>query len=333
MAESTEQQERLDSEISRASAFMTTAQNIVFFTGAGASAESGIQTFRGSSGLWQRFPPETYGTITGIAKVAVFTPWNFAAFLREVIGSFVSAKPNSGHTAVSNFENNHGMKTVTVITQNVDGLHQEAGSKRVLELHGSLLRWSCWSCLTEREFSKSDLVSETRELLKDGWVVTRFLFGRNLPRCQKCNGILRPNVVLFGESLPQDVLSRATGVCQDANCVVVVGTSGSVQPASLLPRIAKDNGATIIEINPTNEFTYADVWLQGKATDVLPLLVGSTLQRVGIFDIAIELAEKRQQRAPTTTTNTESSSSSSSVPPTSSSPPPPQNIDTKTNNT
>lgn len=295
----TEEEQALDREIGRAASYMTTGQNIVFFTGAGASAESGIQTFRGASGLWQRFPPETYGNLKGLIWVATFTPWKLAAFVREVIGSFVSALPNVGHRAVADFQLNSGMKTITVITQNVDGLHQEAGSPpgRVLELHGTLLQFSCIWCLTERMFTKEELVAETRELMKDGWMVLRALSGRGLPRCPQCKGIMRPDVVLFGEQLPILALERAKSLCKDANCVVVVGTSGCVQPASLLPGYAKEmNNAIVIEINPKREFECSDIWLEGTATDILPALVAMTRSRVGMFDMAIQVNEQRQRQ-------------------------------------
>jgi len=296
----TEEQQSLDAAIGRAAAFMTTGQNIVFFTGAGASAESGIQTFRGNSGLWQRFPPETYGTLRGLAWVAAVTPWKLAAFLREIVGSFVGAQPNHCHRAIADFQQNAGMKTITVVTQNVDDLHQEAGSspERVIELHGSLLNWSCLWCLTERKFTKAELVEETRELMKDGWVVWRAITGQCLPRCAKCKGIMRPDVVLFGESLPILSLERAKSLCKDANCVVIVGTSGCVQPASLLPGYAKEmNGAKIIEVNPARkEFECSDIWLRGTATEVLPALIASTRSRVGMFDTVIDIQKRRQKR-------------------------------------
>lgn len=299
MAEYTEEQQLLDAEIGRAAAFMTTGQNIVFFTGAGASEESGIPTFRGNSGLWQRFPPETYGTLRGLSWVAAITPWNLAAFMREILGSFVQAEPNACHRAIADFQKNSGMKTINVITQNVDNLHQQAGANpdRVLELHGSLLKWSCLWCLTEHEFTKHQLVENTRELLKDGWVVMRMLAGKCLLRCEQCNGVMRPDVVLFGEQLSTLVLEHAKRVCMNANCVVVVGTSGRVQPASLLPEYAKEkNNATIIEINPKKEFERSDVWLRGTATEVLPALIAATRTRTGMFDMAIELNERRQQK-------------------------------------
>ena len=198
---------------------------IVFFTGAGVSAESGIPTFRGKGGLWEKFKVEELATPEGFfrnpAKV-----WEWYDMRRKAVAK---AQPNDAHRLMALLERECG--DVWVITQNVDGLHQRAGSGNVIELHGNIWRVRCLKCgATYYEF--------------------RTPLPEYPPKCKECGGMLRPDVVWFGEPLPVDALERAWELSRTADIFVVVGTSGLVYPAAQLPYVARENGAHIVEINP-----------------------------------------------------------------------------------
>lgn len=197
------------------------ANKIVFVTGAGISQESGIPTFRGKYGLWRKYDPMKLATIDAFYEDPKLV-WEWYEERRQNI---LSASPNPGHIAIAQFEE---YKQVSVLTQNIDGLHQRAGSDQVYELHGSIITIKCTVC----DF-KDKIVSS---------------FSQLPPLC-KCGNMLRPDVVWFGESLPQEVWKSALERASACNVMVVVGTSLTVSPANLLPVYAKQNGATIIEVN------------------------------------------------------------------------------------
>ncbi len=222
---------------------------VVAFTGAGVSAESGIPTFRGRGGLWERFKPEELATPEAFAR----DPARVWAWYKWRLSLVLSAKPNPAHLALAELER-MGLLTA-VITQNVDGLHQAAGSKRVVELHGSLRRARCTRCGFKVRLSR---VPE-----------------EELPRCPACRGLLRPDVVWFGESLPADAWLEAVELASSCKCMLVIGTSCAVYPAASLPLIAKRGGAALVEVNleATPLTAIADVSLRGRAGELLPLLV------------------------------------------------------------
>ena len=198
---------------------------MVFFTGAGVSAESGIPTFRGKGGLWEKFKVEELATPEGFfrnpAKV-----WEWYDMRRKAIAE---AQPNEAHILMAELERECG--DVWVITQNVDGLHRRAGSRKVIELHGNIWRVRCLECgATYYEY--------------------RTPLPEYPPRCKECGGMLRPDVVWFGEPLPVDALERAWELAKAADFFVVVGTSGLVYPAAHLPYVAREGGAYVVEINP-----------------------------------------------------------------------------------
>ncbi len=236
---------------------VATARHCIVFTGAGISAESGIPTFRGAGGLWERHRPEELATPEAFARDPELV-WRWYRWRQEVV---YRAEPNPGHRAISELETIGVVKAV--ITQNVDGLHQRAGSRNVVELHGSLWRARCMKCGAVYRLDKP--VEEIP------------------PRCPRCGGLLRPDVVWFGEPLPQDAWERAVELASRSDAVLVVGTSGVVYPAAYIPRIAKDHGAVVVEVNVEESAItpIADFFLRGKAGEVLPRLVEEVKKRLG----------------------------------------------------
>ena len=216
---------------------------IVALTGAGISAESGIPTFRGKDGLWNRYDPMELATPEAFRRDPRLV-WEWYDWRRQLIAK---AEPNRGHLILARME--RSFKDFWLITQNVDGLHQRAGSKRVIELHGNIWKVRCLEC--GREYY------EYRTPLEE-----------IPPRCTECGGLLRPGVVWFGESLPTDALEEAYNLSSEADIFLVVGTSAQVYPAAELPLIAKRMGARLIEVNPeeTPITPYADISLRESAS-------------------------------------------------------------------
>ncbi len=223
------------------------SKKIVLVTGAGISQESGIPTFRGKDGLWRKYDAMQLATIDAFYSNPKLV-WEWYDERRRNI---LAAKPNPGHLAIAELEK---YKEVHVLTQNIDGLHQRAGSKSVYELHGSIITIKCTVC----DF-KDKIESSFSEL----------------PPICKCGNILRPDVVWFGESLPQDVWHDAIQQASTCDTMIVVGTSLAVSPANLLPVYAKQNGATMIEVNPEETMMSAsmDLSLRASAAKSLPEIV------------------------------------------------------------
>lgn len=219
------------------------AQRIVFVTGAGISQESGIPTFRGREGLWRKYDPMQLATIGAFYENPKLVWEWYEERRRNILG----AEPNPGHFAIAEIAK---YKDVAVLTQNIDGLHQRAGSKKVFELHGSIIRIKCTSC----QFS-DNATSDFDELP---------------PKC-RCGSILRPDVVWFGEPLPQDVWGMAMDHAQGCDVMVIVGTSLAVSPANMLPLYAKRNGAALIEVNPEETAMSDEMDLSIRSTSSLAL--------------------------------------------------------------
>lgn len=198
------------------------ARKIVFVTGAGISQESGIPTFRGKDGHWRKYDPMQLATIDAFYENPRLV-WEWYEDRRKNI---LAASPNNGHFAIASLAK---YREVIVLTQNIDGLHQRSGSNNVFELHGSIIRIKCTTC----DFK--DNITTSFDILP--------------PKC-KCGSILRPDVVWFGEGLPQDVWSQAIVHAQSCDIMIIVGTSLVVSPANTLPVYAKQNGAILIEVNP-----------------------------------------------------------------------------------
>lgn len=230
------------------------AERVVAFTGAGISAESGVPTFRGTDGIWAKFKPEELANLNAFLRNPEVV-WEWYAARKKVIAD---VQPNPGHYALAQMEKI--FPSFSVITQNIDNLHRRAGSTRVFELHGNIERNYCMQCGTRF----------TNEYV---------LQGPTVPRCS-CGGLIRPDVVWFGEVLPEDEWVGAENACRTADVLLSIGTSGVVYPAASLPFEAKRNGAYIIEINPepTPLTDYADEFICGKAGEILPALV-ETIRR------------------------------------------------------
>jgi NAD-dependent deacetylase len=228
---------------------LKSAQNIAVLTGAGISAESGIPTFRGASGLWKQFRPEELATPEAFARDPQ-TVWEWYHWRRSLIAK---AQPNMGHVALAQLE--QSTSNFVLATQNVDGLHQAAGTKAVLELHGSIWKLRCTQCGNE-------------------WVDRNVPEDRQLVYCQ-CGGLVRPGVVWFGEGLPPDVWMKTEQAIRNCNLLLVVGTSAVVYPAAGLVPLARRSGAKIIEVNIEESpiSSLVDVQLIGRAGDILPKLL------------------------------------------------------------
>ena len=226
------------------------AYNVVVLTGAGISAASGVPTFRGKDGLWNKFNPEELANVDAFLKNPELV-WEWYQWRRNLIKN---VKPNLGHYALVDLEGFYN--EFTLITQNVDNLHQLAGSRNVIELHGNIMRNKCHSC--------GRLYEEEVEF-KNG----------ELPTCPHCGGLIRPDVVWFGEMLPADAIQSAQQAAAAAEVFFSIGTSAQVEPAASLPYLAKGNGAYLVEINPepTPLTDVADEAFLMPAEDVLPLLV------------------------------------------------------------
>ncbi len=237
--------------VDKAIRWIKSAQRMVAFTGAGISVESGIPPFRGPDGLWSKYDPSLLHIRHFLAH-----PEEVWSVLEETFYEhFASVQPNAAHLALAEMEARGLMHAV--ITQNIDNLHQEAGSQNVIEYHGNIQRLICMGC---------------------GWTtpVSSTLRETMPPRCETCGDVLKPDCVFFGEPIPPHAHERAQAETRLADLWLVIGTTGEVMPASLLPREAKRHGATIIEINVRpSRFTNAitDLFLQGRAADVTPRLL------------------------------------------------------------
>jgi NAD-dependent deacetylase len=234
------------------------ARRLAAFTGAGVSAESGVATFRDQGGLWENHSIEDVATPQGFARNPTLV-WEFYEARRA---GLARARPNPGHEAIARLA--ELVEEITVITQNVDGLHQRAGSPRVLEIHGSLRRAKCSAAC--------------------GVVLEPFEFPAPSipPRCP-CGAFLRPDVVWFGEMLPTDVWERAEEAANASDVVLAVGTSGVVWPAARIPIEARRRGAFVIEVNPEpTELTgLVDVALRGRSGEILPRLTQALAEARG----------------------------------------------------
>lgn len=236
-------------DIERVQAWLRETQRVTVLTGAGISAESGVPVFRGPGGLWRQYRPEDLATLDAFARDPNLV-WEWYNWRRSRVAE---AKPNAGHYALVRLERT--MPHFTLITQNVDGLHDEAGSKNTLKLHGDLWWVRCTSCGEESRNTEVPLSTLP-------------------PRCA-CGALLRPAVVWFGEALPVDTLQQAAEASAQAELFFVIGTSALVQPAASLPFAAQQHGARVIEINPeeTALTPYADVSFLAPAGELLPRLL------------------------------------------------------------
>lgn len=224
---------------------IVTSEKVVFFTGAGISAESGIPTFRGKDGIWNKLKPEELANFNAFMRNPQMV-WEWYNHRKKIIHE---SKPNSGHIAIAEFEKY--FDDVTVVTQNIDNLHRRAGSKKIYELHGNIERNYCVDC---RTFYNEELD-----------------FSEGVPKC-RCGGLIRPDVVWFGEFLPADQLEASERAAINSDIFFVVGTSAVVYPAAGLVYTAKRSGSYIVEVNieETEVSSIADISFFGEAGKVLP---------------------------------------------------------------
>jgi len=236
--------------VREAARLLAERRNAVVLTGAGISVESGIPSFRGSQGMWAKYDPMEYATLHAFMQ----SPRKVWEMLSEMVSVCGGAAPNAAHASLAALEEMGVVRAV--ITQNVDGLHQAAGSRRVIEYHGSMEELICVHCWK-------------RYLTRERWTPGA------VPLCD-CDEILKPNVVLFGEPIPwlaQEVAEEEARTC---GVLMVIGTSAQVSPACDIPRLAKDAGAAVVEINPEPTSLTAsvtDIHLRGSASGVLRLLL------------------------------------------------------------
>lgn len=216
------------------------AHHTIVFTGAGMSTESGLPDFRSKSrGLWEKFNPDELANVNALLN----NEKEFTEFYRYRLSEIKKYAPHRGHFILSEWEEKNLLKGI--ITQNVDGFHTEAGSKNVMELHGTFNNFHCHECYWQQNRDKY-LAGETK--------------------CPKCRGRIRPGIVLFGEALPQDVFQRAEEETAEADLFIVLGSSLSVTPANMFPLMAKEKGAKLVIINrePTELDRYADITIHNR---------------------------------------------------------------------
>lgn len=235
-------------DISRARSLLQAAGRVLVFTGAGVSAESGVPTFRGAGGLWKQFRPEELATPQAFARDPRLV-WEWYAWRRGLVAA---CAPNAAHEAIARACGRAGV----LVTQNVDDLHERAGTPDVIKLHGSLFVDRCSRCAWSGPAAPVDATSEA-----------------TLPRCA-CGALLRPGVVWFGEGLPEDQFERAGHAAEACDVCLVVGTSGAVHPAAGLVHTARAAGADIVVVDPgeTAFDAIAAVKLEGGAAAMLPRL-------------------------------------------------------------
>ncbi len=239
------------SDYEKAAQIIVAARRCVAFTGAGISVESGIPPFRGENGLWNKYDPITFDIGYFMENTA-----NSWAAIRDIFYDlFGQVFPNAAHYALAEMEARGIIKAV--VTQNVDNLHSDAGNKNVYEFHGSLKKIICLSC-------------------GDRFAVSEVDMNCLPPPCGNCGGVLKPDVIFFGEPIPEVAATRSFEEAEKADCMILIGTTGTVAPANMIPSRAKASSARIIEINPVpSEYTagVTDIFLQDNATTAMEKLM------------------------------------------------------------
>jgi NAD-dependent deacetylase len=260
------------SSMTRAVEAAANARNVVVFTGAGMSADSGVHPFRGENGAWNGGWGKLALVWGGTPMGWKWTPgWVWGRFVTDFYGPIAAAKPHAGHRALQEWKESGNLDSFAYITMNVDGLHQASGAtnEEVAEVHGSVMKYRCMSC----DQKMSNL------LQNEG------LDPQKQPRCDACGGRARPDVTLFTEALPGEEWERAVdfiGRLETGDVMIVAGTSSVVYPAASLPEYAKQEGATIIEFNldfPTPLSSIADIAVQGRAAETLPQFVTGVMEK------------------------------------------------------
>lgn len=241
----------MDEHIEKAAAILSESECTIAVTGAGVSVESGIPDFRSPTGIWAKYPTEEYASIDAYLE----NPPKIWRFWRDIAKDFAECGPNPAHYALATLEKHGYLKAI--VTQNIDALHQAAGSKTVIEYHGSARKLFCLDCGNTRPWDLQAM-------------------GDTPPRCRVCGGLMKPDIVMFGELIPPEALRASAEWGEKCDAVLIVGTSAQVYPAADLPFLAKRNGARIIEANIQRTMfteTITDVLLQGPAGQTLPKLI------------------------------------------------------------
>ena len=258
--------EGLEERISAIADMICKAGSVVVFTGAGVSTESGIPDFRSPGGLWDRFDPDDF-TIHKFLRSAQTRRKQWRILIEG--GAFAEAQPNRAHLAVAELEKLGKLRCV--ITQNIDNLHQKAGNtpEKVYELHGNMRWLRCLSC--GDRISVPDMLQKTALRELDGF-----------PVCERCQGLLKPDVIFFGEALPEETLQNATYEAYSCDLMLVIGSSLVVYPAAYMPRYAKDAGAGLVIINreETPYDSEADILLQGTAGEMMTRIVAAVKRQI-----------------------------------------------------
>lgn len=242
----------MEEQVKEAARILSESKHIVAFTGAGMSAESGIPPFRGEGGIWNQYDPQSLDIEYYFRHTK--DSWGI---IRKVFYDFFDnskVQPNAGHRVLAKWEREGRLDCV--ITQNIDDLHTVAGNTKVFEFHGNMKRFICCKC--GNKFPAKQLH-----------------FSEEPPVCPNCNGLLKPDFIFFGEGIPQDAYDGSMDAAQHCDAFVIIGTSGQVSPANMIPSLAKHHGAKIIEINmEPSTYTHhiSDIFLQGKSGEVLPAI-------------------------------------------------------------
>jgi NAD-dependent deacetylase len=247
----------MDKALQKAAQLLARSKSAVALTGAGLSVASGIPDFRSPGGLWDRYDPLVVASVEALSR----SPRQAWEFLLDAISVIGPAKPNPAHTALARLE--AAGKLTGVVTQNIDGLHQAAGSRTVVEFHGGMSRYFCMGCGRDHDADRAATLTPA-----------------DIPwRCRDCGGVVRPDIVYFGEAIPLDALTKSGQLALAADLIIVAGTSGEVAPANLFPREIKARGGAVVEINLV-ESAYkglSDVTIAAPAEIALPALADLVL--------------------------------------------------------
>lgn len=266
-------------KIQQAARIIASSSDVLVFSGAGVSAESGIPTFRGEGGLWERYPTNIYANLPGLAGVFLLSKDRIASFFSDALRPLVEAKPNPAHEALARLE--EAGKISAIVTQNIDDLHLAAGSREVLEVHGSAYRVRCSRCGAREGRSRKD-INDVLDKLDVPTISRRQMISalNEFSGNCLCGGRYRPDVVFFGESLPMETIEEAADRASRCDCLLSVGTSVLVYPAATVPAIAASFGASVIDINPceTTLSSTADVFVKMKAGKAMPAIADEVLR-------------------------------------------------------
>ncbi len=247
----------MDENVQKAVDLILYSEYTIAFTGAGISVESGIPPFRGENGLWSKYDPNALDL--GNFHLNPVEAWKV---IKEIFYDFFGeAKPNDAHLVLAELEKQGLVKAI--ITQNIDNLHYDAGSREVYEFHGNSRMLVCPYC-------DKKVVAEETDL-------------NYIPLCDKCHAVLKPDFIFFGEGIPEEAYKKSVEAAQKADLVIIIGSTGEVVPAASIPPFAKQNGAKVIEINPEeSSFTgsITDIFLKGKATEVMKEILNGIKQKI-----------------------------------------------------